>query len=283
MYCKNCGKESIIGKKFCTNCGTAFSIDNVHSESTEQPKSTVSNAEKKINKDSIIKAVVILLIVGGIVYSNINSSSIDKNNTALLSFDSGDSNTAISQFKEASQDAVGNDTKMNILKNLAYVYFSESKDDLSLNTFKEALSLAQEGSFDYYLISGEIALAENKPNSALLSYNKAYQLNPESYQINNSLNLFYIDIEGAYPELSDYPKALTYALKAYSLDKSETAKENLAIAYFFNQNFDQTISLMLTLDLPKKPYAYLWIGWSYAGKGDVSNAKLYFKNILGLL
>ena len=37
---------------------------------------------------------------------------------------------------------------------------------------------------------------------------------------------------------------------------------------------------MLTLDLPKKPYAYLWIGWSYAGKGDVSNAKLYFKKAI---
>ena len=45
------------------------------------------------------------------------------------------------------------------------MYSTESKNELALSTFKEAFALTTQDSYDYYLIAGEIALLENKPNS----------------------------------------------------------------------------------------------------------------------
>ncbi|MBU4204980.1 hypothetical protein KKH26_02280 [Patescibacteria group bacterium] len=200
----------------------------------------------------------------------------------MKSFDSGDSQSAINQFQQAKQDAVSNENKINTLKNLAYVYIAESQNEQALSTFKEALNLAKANSFDYYLISGEIALLEYKPNSAILSFNKAYELNPNDYQINNTLALFYIDIEEIAPQYVDYPKALSFAKKAYEYDteKSEISKQNLAIAYYFNDNFDQTISLLSSSNLTQHPYAAYWLGLAYLNKEDHINAKIYLQKAI---
>ena len=101
------------------------------------------------------------------------SIGIATNNDAIANFDLGNNQQAISQLQQASQSAVTNDTKINTLKNLAYVYSTEGKEDLALQAFKEALALTSTGSFEYYLISGEVAELEDKYNSAILSYNKA--------------------------------------------------------------------------------------------------------------
>ena len=46
-------------------------------------------------------------------------------------------------------------------------------------------------------------------------------------------------------------------------EKSEIAKQNLAIAYYFNEDFDQTISLLSTSNLTQHPYASYWLGLAY--------------------
>ena len=131
-----------------------------------------------------IKTIVAVVFVGGLILlkfgwgaiNSIDNTAVEKNNSAQESYQAGgDPNQAISQLQQASQDAVTNSTKMTTKVNLAYVYSSEGKNDLALATFKEALPLASEGTLDYYLISGEIALLEGKPNAALIAYNKAYE------------------------------------------------------------------------------------------------------------
>ena len=162
--------------------------------------------------------------------------------------------------------------------NLAYVYSSEGKNDLALNTFKEALTFASEGTVDYYLISGEIALLEGKPNSALVAYNKAYEKDPNGFQINNALNLFYLDIADERPQYSNYPKALTYALKANEVQPSDITKQNLAIAYHLNENYKQAISLFLSVNnISGQPYVAYWLGLAYAGDQQPINAKRYLQ------
>ena len=282
MFCKNCGKQIDGNKKFCSSCGA--SIDNAKSE---PEVSNYKTKTKKNYKDNIAKFVKIslgVLVVGGFlvfkIYNSLDSDVIDTNNQALKNYNAGDSQQAIAQFQEASQGAITDSTKINTLKNLAYVYSSEGQNDLALNSFRDALKIATPESFDYYLISGEIKLLEKKPNAALADYNTAYKMNPEDFQINNALALFYIDMDEISPQSSDYTKALMYAQKAYDIDKSETAKQNLAIANYFNNNFDETISLLSSSDLSKNPYAAYWLGLAYVKKEDMDNAKIYLKKAM---
>ena len=283
MFCKNCGKESNENQKFCTSCGAKFS--DINKEEKEAPKvqfKPVSQNKSSWSAGRIITILVVLAMVGIGVYNSLDEDSITKNNEGLSSFDSGDSQTAINQLQQAKQDAVSNENKINTLKNLAYVYTSEGQYELALSTFKEALALTKSNSFDYYLISGEIALLEYKPNSAILSFNKAYELNPTDYQINNTLALFYLDLEEMAPQYENYPKALSHAKKAYEYDteKSEIAKQNLAIAYYFNEDFDQTISLLSTSNLTQHPYASYWLGLAYLSKEDEISARTYLQKAI---
>lgn len=286
MFCKTCGTEVNDTKKFCTNCGTPIPA----TQAIPEPIPAKEVVRPPVPKEPwtagrIIKTVLIVLIVAAIfgskiIFSAINSvdsGAIDKNNSALTAYDTGNNEDAISQFQQASQDAVSNSTKINTLKNLAYVYSSEGQDDLALSTFQQALALADADSVDYYLISGEIAELQDKPNATLLAYNKAYAKDPEDYQVNNSLALFHIDIYDAHPQYVDYAKALVYAQKANQLGTSNVSKKNLALAYYFNENYSQTISLLRSVDISKEPsYAY-YLGLAYAQTDDTVNAKLYLK------
>ena len=55
---------------------------------------------------------------------------------------------------------------------------------------------------------------------------------------------------------------------------------HLAIAYYFNENYDKAISLFLSFDLNKQPILAYWLGLSYVAKEDVENAKLYLKKAI---
>lgn len=286
MFCKNCGKEIGGIKKFCTNCGATAS--NTQGANTTTPLPVRSPMPKEPwTTGRIIKVVVAVIFVGGLIFlkfglsaiNSIDNTAVNKNNSAQESYQSGgDPNQAISQLEQASHDAVTNSTKMTTRLNLAYVYSSEGKNDLALSTFREALTFASEGTVDYYLISGEIALLEGKPNSALVAYNKAYEKDPSGFQINNALNLFYLDIADERPQYSNYPKALTYALKANEVQPSDITKQNLAIAYHLNENYKRAISLFLSVNnISGQPYVAYWLGLAYAGDQQPINAKRYLQ------
>jgi tetratricopeptide (TPR) repeat protein len=283
MFCKKCGIEAEEDAMFCHNCGMNFS--SIQSNSVP-PISVKKNNSWTIGK--IVKLVLTIIVVGGAIFlrfgmgifNSINNEAVDTNNNGLSAFNSGNSEQAISQFKKASDDALSNDTKRASLINLAYTYSTENSNDLALKTFREALALADNNSFDYYLVSGEIRLLEKKPDKALLNYDKAYQINPSDFQINNALNLFYLNLDENSKSYTNYPKALGYAQKAYEVSADtikNIAKENLAVAYFFNEKYDQALPLFLSMDLTNKPYFNYWIGLTYIVKGDNANAKFYLQ------
>ncbi|MCU0680134.1 MAG: zinc-ribbon domain-containing protein [Planctomycetes bacterium] len=284
MFCKNCGEKLNENQKFCTSCGTKFlNVDKEEKKVPEtQPFKSIIKNKSPWGVGRIIAILVVLAMIVIGVYNSLDEDTIAKNNEGLSSFNSGDNQVAINQFQQASQAAVSNENKTKTLKNLAYVYVTEGQNEQALSTFKEALNLTKVNSFDYYLISGEIALLEYKPNSAILSFNKAYELNPTDFQLNNTLALFYMDLEEIAPQYVDYPKALAYAKKAYEYDseKSEVSKQNLAIAYYFNDNFDQAISLMSTTNLDQHPYVAIWLGMSYLAKEDEINARINFQKAI---
>jgi len=284
MFCKKCGKEIEQDAKFCQGCGIAFS--SIKEEKFLSPIS-LDNKKSWISGKAIKSTLITLLVVGAVflkfgvgMFNSVDNQAVDKNNNAMTAFDSGNSEQAISQFKQASNDALSNNTKRLTLVNLAYVYASEGKNDLSLKTFKEALPLASNDSFEYYLISGEIELLEKNPAKALSNYNKAYQINSSDFQINNALNLFYLNLDESSGNYMDYPKALVYAQKAYEVSEEtikNIAKQNLAIAYFFNEKYDQALPLFLSFDLAKDPYMSYWLGLTYLAKGDVNNGRSYLQ------
>lgn len=277
MYCKNCGTKSDDIKKFCTNCGTAFPAASTHAAAVRPPM-----PKEKWTVGRVIKIIIAVVFIGGLIlfkaFNSIDNSAVEKNNQALDAYNSGNNEQAIAQFQQASQDAVSNTNKMNSLKNLAYAYSSENKNDLALSTFKEALVLASTDTLDYYLISGEIALLEGKPNAALIAYNKAYAKDPDSFQVNNALNLFYLDIEDKHPESSDVTKALPYALKADQTQPSNLTKQNLGIAYHLNEKYQLAIPTLLSSgNITGQPYLAYWLGLAYAGDEQPINAKYYLK------
>ncbi len=280
MYCKNCGTKSNEGQKFCTNCGNVFS-QRVEAEI----KQNVEHFPRKNKKSSwdpsrIIGIVIVLGLISLGAYNSQDKAVIEKNNKALSSFDSGNSEQAITDFQDASKNAVSNENKINSLKNLAYVYSSEQKKDLALSTFKEAQLLAGQDSFDYYLIAAEIAELEGKPNSAIIAYNKAYEKNPNDFQINNALTLFYLDINGKASEYVDYKKALQYAERTVQLSDLQVAKQNLGLAYFFNEDYPKAISTFSSLTLDKDDLTAYFLGLSYAKNDDPINAKFYLNKAI---
>lgn len=281
MYCKNCGTKSDGTKNFCTNCGKELSgAKAAPSQARTTPNFTKTEFKSSWSVGRILGILFIVAIVGWGIYVSQDDAVIKKNNNALSNFDSGNSQQAINQFEEASRDAVSTENKINTLKNLAYVYSSVGQNDQSINTFNEALALTSSDSFDHYLISGEVAMLQGKPDTALLAYNKAYTKNPNDFQINNALALFYIDIEDVAPQHSDYAKAVGYAQRAVQLTDLQVARQNLGLAYYFNENYPQAISTFSSLTLDKDSTTAYWLGLSYARNNEPTDAKIYLRKAI---
>lgn len=282
MFCKQCGNKIENNEEFCTGCGMS-SNNHQQKNDKEQMKRASEKNEEPFDWSKTVKILIGIAIIGWVIYANIDQGAIDTNNQGLTSFNSGDSVQAVQQLKEAVNSAVSSDTKINTLKNLGYAYSSDGQNVLALNSFKEALALAKVDTFDYYLISGEIAMLENKPNSALVNYNKALAIEPNNFQINNTLNLFYLDLEDKAPSLVNYPKALVYAKKAYEVAGSEVKNivtQNLGLAHYFNENYPQAIANFSAVTSDKDSYTALWLGMSYAGNNEPVNAKFYLRKAI---
>lgn len=280
MYCNKCGKKNSEGSMFCKHCGVNFNGTDTD-KGVEQIGHSATSSKVEEKKSSswgkIITVLVILAFVGFGAYGSVDKEQIETNNEALIKYDAGDSKTAIEQFRKAASEATSDETKIGALKNLGYAYSSEGQTAEALSAFNEALPLTTQDTFDYYLVSGEIALLEGDANNALTNYNNAYRLNPEDFQINNALALFHMDLDDVAPRYVDYNKALLYAKKANELSPSEISKQNLAIAYYFNENYAETISLLSTSNHTQHPWAAYWLGLAYFENKDEINAKTYLQ------
>lgn len=299
MKCPQCHQPVENGQKYCNNCGRRLDVPNEPSTTaptptkintsvtspTNTPPTTSSKNDEtektpKKKKGSIVSWIMIIAFIGLGAYNSFEQKGIDKNNDALENFYAGDNQSAIQKLEEAKNNVIGDENKINTLKNLAYIYVTEAQIEQAENAFNEALALCEKDSFDYYLISGELALLKNDPANALANFDKALLINPNDYQLNNTLALFYIDLDEIAPDYVDYQKGLGYAKKAYELDQSEITKQNLAIAHFFVEDYDQTINLLLTSNLKQHPYAAFWLGLAYVSKEDHINAQTFFQTAL---
>lgn len=270
MVCQKCGISVPEGKNFCSNCDLAGSYGSLENS---------KKSESWVNFKNIIWSVIVVILIVASFSSRIlriiNRRAENQNNQALTELnEGGDVEKVIEQLDKANKTATNDDLKVVALMNKAYIYEGEEKTDLAKESFKEALSLTKTGSYDNYLISGEIANLENNFGLALENYKKAYELKPNEYLVNNALALWYLAEQ-------DYPKSLEYAKKAEQFSdefSKDQAKENLAVISYYNKNYNEALKLFLSFkDLDKKPYLYQWIAYTYYGMNDEVNAKISLK------
>lgn len=281
MFCKHCGQALSLDQKFCGKCGNQISA--IQQQSIEKETQEKKEKGKSIKKSALIILGVIILFLLKIswnTFTTIENSAVDTNNSGLEALNSGNEQDAIKKFRNAADEALTDTNKVGALKNLAYAYEAEERYNEALSAYKEALPFAESGSADYFLISGEIDLLEGNYAGASENYKNALQKNPEDFQINNSLTIFYLDLENKYPEYRNYPLALSHAQKAYESDteKLATTQQNLAVAHLFNEQYDQSISLLSKHNFTQHPYAEVWLGLAYVGNGDHANGKLHLQN-----
>lgn len=282
MFCINCGQKATEPARFCINCGKLFqkATEPSSPEPTVATANTTPSFFKKVNLGNVIKVIIGIVIVGFIIYANIDDNSVETNNNALDSYNTGNSIDAISQLESASQTAVTDETKIATLKNLAYVYSSEGNNEKALAKFKEALSFTKVDSFGYFLVLGEVAYLEGKPLLAKQYYEKAYSINPNDFQINNALALFYLDIEELYPQYADMVKGLQFARVAHTLNNTAMTLGNLGVALVLNKEYTEALTYLTQINLQQHPYINLWLGFAYAGQDNVQKAKFHFQQLI---
>ena len=148
MFCPSCGTKLEEGIRFCENCGKSISGT---SAVDDTPKTVVAPSFPKkkssITPSRAIWALVILGIIGYSIYNSQDQNAITANNQALNSYESGNNQQAINQLNSASQQAVTNDTKINVLKNLAYAYEVNGQNSEALTSFQQALNTCPTGVF----------------------------------------------------------------------------------------------------------------------------------------
>ena len=246
MYCEHCGKKSDGVSKFCTSCGEPVASGT--SQKKEAPIPTYQPIKRRRGPTipAIIGIIIFVgLIIWGIYSSSKNDAAIQSATTALNTLNSNDTadatQQAIQQFKNAYNNSNNDADKLTILTNLALTYDSSGDGTDALSTYQQALGYASQGTSDYYLISGEIAQLQLQPATAQSDFERANQLNPNDFQINNELALFYLDIGNSWTSYDDLPKALQYMKVAYGLQKTDLTTSNLAIINYYNNNYQQTI------------------------------------------
>jgi tetratricopeptide (TPR) repeat protein len=278
MYCEHCGAKSDGTSKFCTNCGKPL----VSEKKQKAPPN--ANAVKRSPKQIAKYAggvVIVGLIIWGSISSSKNDTAVQTSNAALNTITSSDTDSAdqqgIQQLKDAYSNATDDATKLTILKNLAIVYEADNDNDDALTTYQKALQYASSGTSDYYLISSDIAQLQNDPNTAQTDLLQANNLNPNNYQILTDMGLFYLDLDNTWTTYDDIAKGLQDLKQAHDLEQNDISSENLAIAYNLNNDYDQSIALLLPLDLTAHPSASLYLGLDYYGKNDDKDATFYFQ------
>ncbi len=288
MYCEHCGTKSDGTSKFCTNCGKPLSGE----AKKEIPKEeTITYTAKKPRRGPTIPSwigivVIVGLIIWGAYSSSKNDASIQSAQTALNIANSSDTADAtllaISQYKDALKNATDDNNKRIILTNMALIYHSSGDITDALSTYRQALGYVSSGSSDSYLISGEIAEIQGQPDVAQTDLERANQLNPNDYQINNELALFYADLDDFWTKYDDLPKALQYMKVAYGLQKNDQSAVNLSVIDYYNKDYQDTIDLLLPINLNNYPPAALYLGYAYARQKDIKNAEYYFQKAIDL-
>ena len=276
MICPKCGRISSIDEQVCAHCQQPLApTEGAPLQPTSPANQPAWTVWKRFRTGFFV--LVVIGLIGHRIYTTVENNAIDKNNAAFDSVQSGNPDQAITQLKSALETAVSAETKATILMNLGYIYEARDQNDGALESFQKVIDITKPDSFDSAMAAAELADLQGKPDIAYQKFSQAYAINPDDYQLNNSLALFHLDLMDTAPQYVNYPKALTYAQKAYQLDSSDTTKKNLGIAYFFNDKYPEAIKMFSQLSTKDSGEVSLWLGMSYAATDNAPQAKIYLQ------
>lgn len=216
----------------------------------------------------LVIAIVVLVLVGWFY-----DSSYDKNERALGAIEAGDAATAISELQEATGQSTSDEEQAVLLLNLAYAYDLEGDTAKALETLKQAITFAKEGSVDHHLITGEIAYKEGDPAKAYEYYMKALNSAPTDPAPPNSLSYLLLDMDEIYLDWYRPAEALQYSIKAYELQPEDSTRSILGINYVALERYSEAIPIFEEMNLDLNPDAHVFLGLSYGALGN--DVKMY--------
>ena len=292
MFCAKCGHSSSENTPFCPGCGQ----ENLGNEGqTEQQVGsqeheaviTKNEAPQKTFRSSWFWLLVPLAVAAAVFWTSVNDVAIREHNEAIDAFSEGDFETAQQALEEAENDTVSDATRAHILITRAYIETTEGNNEVALAKFREALLLLEDDMYEKPLIKGEIAYLEGDADAAEKYYLEAAKMAPNEAQTQNALTMFYLDVDGYYPEFFDPDAALLYAEETYALTQTgepmrDIALENLIVSHVIGGDDSRALALLKMVDFKKKPYMYIWKGTAHLNLGNdeeaLTNYDLAVKN-----
>lgn len=260
-----------------------------HCNKNDHLKKILNNFSETSIKQSInwvgkTKTIIVVLIFLGLSsihyyfgeYKN-QRILIDTNKADEL-MEAGAGADAAQLFIKAANEAILDEDKVILLTNAGYAYLEGEMIEQALVEFEKAKKYAKTNSAEYELLVGEIAYAKGQFEEALTHFQAAYEKNPRDFQINTALGILYLGLDEGSEIHTDYNKALQHLQIAHdSGERKTTTQQHLAIGYFMLKDYDKALELFIETDTQNDPAVQTWIGMSYAGKGDMENAKLYLE------
>jgi len=209
---------------------------------TKEDKNALPAQKKRLSRGKIIAIVASIALVFAGYYFSSDRKAVEQSNEGVDLLEEGNVSGSIEAFEQALREAESDVVRLAILINMGNTLASTGDETRALDVFERALPLAEVNSYEYHLVSAEIALLKNDPGNSLSHYLKALEKDPRGAQINTAISYFYIDVDEEFPSYVDYGKAVQHAQVAQEAEpNSNIANLNLGIAYIFNENYDQAI------------------------------------------
>lgn len=226
--------------------------------------------------------VIIVAVSIGVSFLTTDNKSINAYEEGNNAAHRGDYTTAIENFEYMAQNAKNDEDKARGFISLGYTYMALNDIDTAKIALMSAKEIAETTPRDDLtgIASAELALLNNNPEEAQKQYMFAYDADPQNYEINNSMAIFYMDLEGRSTEYINDSQALIHAQKAFDA-KDEythvTATFHLGLAHYFNENFTEAIQYLTQL---QDPTAWYWTALAYYDSQDQAQADTFMQKAL---
>lgn len=197
---------------------------------------------------------------------------------AQSKLDIGDSDSA----KMIYEEIIGNEVNTGFTDDVARAYLGTAAIQMSQGDIKGGLKIinatlkkTEEGAEVDYMLKGLIAAINEDIEGAFKIFNEVIEINPDNFDANSWLGLYYIGIN------IDYKKALIYNKKAHELKATIDGLEMLAINYYLLESYNEAKIHFEELNRvePNNTTALLKLGEIAYGFGDLDGAIKYFSEL----
>lgn len=215
-----------------------------------------------------------------------SSSAYDYEAQAKIFLNEGAYGKSIDAYEKAIESLNQQSQKDKIVTthiNLAKIMQIQGNVDGMKKEFNNALSYLSDKDAMHHSIIGRLSLLEPNVKKAIVSFEKALEIDELDFIANNMLSILYLDIND--PEINSPNKAIVYSKKAYSVDPDDLGvNQNLALNYFLLEQFTDALPIFnrLVINSPDNYLIQYYLGMTYYELGNMSDAKVHLQNAISL-